>query len=352
MRYQNPSCAATKMAATDSIGQVDMIQTRKEQHDEPLAETAARHMVRRVPTTSAATTADAALLALRGQTFDSVDALCVIDADGRLQGIVPAPRLLSAPGPALIAEIMRRDPPRCRPDTDQEHVATMARRHRISSVPVVDDGGRLLGVVPALAIIDVLRREHIEDLHRLAGIVRETDHALGALEEPPVRRLRHRLPWLIVGLIGSVLATVVVMQFEAALNERVAIAFFIPAIVYLADAIGTQTETITVRGLLAGLPPFRRLLAGELGAGLLIGLVLGGLAMPTVWLAFGDPWLALTVGLAILVAGTIATSVGLVFPWLLARFGADPAFGSGPVATIIQDVLSLLTYFVVASVLL
>jgi magnesium transporter len=216
----------------------------------------------------------------------------------------------------------------------------------------VDDGGRLLGVVPALAIIDVLRREHIEDLHRLAGIVRESNHALDALEEPPVRRLRHRLPWLIVGLAGSILATAVVTQFEAALNERVALAFFIPAIVYLADAIGTQTETIMVRGLSLGLPPFGRLLAGEIGTGLLIGLVLGGLAIPAVLLGFGDAWLALTVGIAILVAGTIATSVGLVFPWLLARFGADPAFGSGPVATIVQDVLSLLTYFVVASVLL
>jgi magnesium transporter len=76
------------------------------------------------------------------------------------------------------------------------------------------------------------------------------------------------------------------------------------------------------------------------------------MALPAVWLVFGDLHLALTVGIAVFVAGTIATSVGLVFPWLLARFGADPAFGSGPVATIIQDVLSLLTYFIVASLLL
>ena len=321
-------------------------------HAEPLAETAARHLARRVPTASASASADEALSALRQQTFDTADAIYVVDADRRLEGLVPMLRLLSAPGSASIAEIMVRDPPRCHAGTDQEHVAMMARRHRVSSVPVVDDGGRLLGVVPALAILDVLRREHIEDLHRLAGIVRETSHVLDALEEPPVRRLRHRLPWLMVGLGGSVLATAVVAQFEAALNERVALAFFIPAIVYLADAIGTQTETITVRGLSLGLPPFRRLLAGEIGTGLLIGLVLGGLAIPAVLLAFGDAWLALAVGIAILVAGTIATSVGLVFPWLLARFGADPAFGSGPVATIVQDVLSLLTYFVVARVLL
>jgi magnesium transporter len=326
--------------------------TQAKNHAEPLAETAARHLLRRVPTASPSASVDMALAALRQQTFDVADAIHVVDADGRLEGVVPLTRLLAAPGSDSIGGIMVRDPPRCQRDTDQEHVAMTARRHRISSVPVVDDGGRLLGVVPALAIIDVLRREHIEDLHRLAGIVRETNHVLDALEEPPVRRLRHRLPWLVVGLGGSIVATAVMTQFEAALNERVALAFFIPAIVYLADAIGTQTEAITVRGLSLGLPPLGRLLAGEIGTGLLIGLSLGGLAIPAVLLAFGDAWLALTVGVAILVAGTIATSVGLVLPWLLARFSADPAFGSGPVATIIQDVLSLLTYFLVARVLL
>lgn len=322
------------------------------QRAEPLAESAARHLARRVPTTSPETHADAALRALRGQPFDVVDAVYVVDEAGRLQGLVPLPLLLAAPDSAAISDIMVRDSPRAHPETDQEHVALMARRHRLSAVPVVDDGGRLLGAVPALAIIDVLRREHDEDLHRLAGIVRETAHAQEALQEPPARRLWHRLPWLLVGLLGSVLATAVVTRFEAALNERVAIAFFIPAIVYLADAIGTQAETITVRGLALGLPPLGRLLRGEIGAGVLIGLVLGGLALPAVWLVFGDLRLALTVGIAVLVAGTIATSVGLVFPWLLARLGADPAFGSGPVATIIQDVLSLLTYFTIASLLL
>lgn len=319
---------------------------------EPLGETAGRHLVRHVPRAAATDAVDSVLSRLRGQAFDIVDAVYVVDGDGRFTGIADLARLLAAGPAATIGSIMRQSPPSVSIDTDQEHVATMARRHRLSAVPVTDDEGRLLGVVPALSIIDVLRREHVEDLHRLAGIVRENDHARDALQEPPVRRLRHRLPWLLVGLGGSVIATAVVARFEEALNDRVAIAFFIPAIVYLADAIGTQTETITVRGLSHGLLPFGRILKGEIGAGLLIGLVLGALAVPAVLLGFGDLRLALAVGIAILIAGTIATTVGLIFPWLLTRFGADPAFGSGPVATIIQDVLSLLTYFLVARALL
>jgi magnesium transporter len=155
----------------------------------------------------------------------------------------------------------------------------------------------------------------------------------------------------LVGLVGSILATFVVSRFEHALEERVAIAFFVPGLVYLADAIGTQTEAVAVRGLSMTHVPLRILLAEELKAGLLIGLILGGATVPLVWLVFADMSLALAVALALFFAGGVATSIGLLLPWALSRIGQDPAFGSGPVATIIQDVLSLLIYFTIVSLL-
>jgi magnesium transporter len=161
-----------------------------------------------------------------------------------------------------------------------------------------------------------------------------------------------RLPWLLLGLAGSVIATIVVAFFERQLQSRVAIAFFIPGIVYLADAIGTQTEAIAVRGLSLSHAPIRNLVLGELRTGLLIGVVLGALSFPAIWLVLGDPRLALSVALALLIAGAMATAIGLLLPWLLSRIGRDPAFGSGPIATIVQDVLSLVIYFAVASLLL
>jgi magnesium transporter len=198
----------------------------------------------------------------------------------------------------------------------------------------------------------ILRGEHIEDLHRLAGIQRENAQARHAIEAPPTRRARDRLPWLLVGFLGSFLATFVMSRFEHLLEARLAVAFFVPGIVYLADAIGTQTEAIAVRGLSLSRASLRHLLAGELRTGSLIGAVLGALSFPAVWLAFQDVWLALAVALAILTAGMTATTIGLLFPWVLASAGKDPAFGSGPVATIIQDVLSLLIYFMVVRLFL
>lgn len=172
-----------------------------------------------------------------------------------------------------------------------------------------------------------------------------------ALEAPAIRRARDRLPWLLVGLLGSMLATFVVSRFEQALAARVAIAFFVPGLVYLADAIGTQTEAVAVRGLSFSNAPLRVLLAGELKAGLLIGLILGVLVLPAVWVVFSDLRLAVAVAFALFAAGGVATSIGLFLPWLLSQAGHDPAFGSGPVATIIQDVLSLLIYFTVICLL-
>ena len=145
------------------------------------------------------------------------------------------------------------------------------------------------------------------------------------------------------------LAALVVAHFEHLLQDKLAIAYFVPAIVYLADAIGTQTEAIAVRGLSLSRLTLRELLAGELRTGLLIGLALAAIALPLVALSVGDLRLGVAVAAAIVVAGTVATTIGLLLPWLFQRAGRDPALGSGPVATVIQDVLSLLIYFAIAT---
>ncbi len=124
---------------------------------------------------------------------------------------------------------MRKGGPQISPTIDQEEMASMVLLHGVTAIPVVDAQGRLMGVVGPQALMGVLRSEHVEDLHRLAGISSETAHARQAFEEPPLRRARHRLPWLIVGLAGSALATLVVSRFEAVLAAKPVLAFSSPA---------------------------------------------------------------------------------------------------------------------------
>jgi magnesium transporter len=224
-------------------------------------------------------------------------------------------------------------------------VVELAAAAGTATLPVVGGDGRPLGCIPAAALLEIAAAEHREDVHRMAGILREAGRSRHALEDPPLQRLARRLPWLLVGLALSSAGTVVMAGFAQTLQANIAIAFFIPALVYLTDAIGTQTEAIAVRGLAVARRPFAELLLREVATGGLIGGVLGALAFAGISLVFADLRLAACVGLSLLTAGALASAIGLSLPWALLRAGADPALGSGPVATIVQDVLTLLVYF-------
>lgn len=311
----------------------------------PFAETALAHAAKDIPTAHPQQTVAEARQILTQRPWEAVDVVCILDDAGRLQGVVGLRRLFAANESDRLQDVMEANPIYAPKETDREEVASLAIRSEHTCVPIVDGDGVLVGLVPDREIVAILRQEHIEDVHRLAGIAREAEHVRETLESPPPRRARDRLPWLILGLVGSFFAAIVMSGFETTLEKNVAIAFFVPMIVYLADAIGTQTEAIVVRGLSLSRISMKQLFFGELAAGALMGLSLGGLALPMVWIGFHDPMLAIAVSTAIFFAGTFATGIGLLFPWVLAARGFDPAFGSGPVATVMQDVLSILVYF-------
>ena len=276
-----------------------------------------------------------------------VEIVAVVGTHGALEGVVTIRQLFATPAETPVGEVMARDYPRVHPEEDQEHAASFALHHAVDAVPVVDAAGALLGALPTQALLQVLRREHVEDLHLLAGIARESSRSRHAIEDPPMRRARHRLPWLVAGLAGSAAATAAMAGFEDMIRAHVAVAFFVPALVYLADAIGTQSEAIAVRGLSLTRSGIGHLVAGELRTGAFIGMVLGLLAFAAVYAVYGEVRLAGAVGLSLVAAGTIASGIGIAFPWWLARLHVDPAYGSGPLATVMQDTLSILVYLVV-----
>ena len=310
-------------------------------------ETVGGHLVASVLRARPAERADSVLARLAAEKPSSPELVLATDEHGRLVGAAPLGRVVGLRDDDPIEQALVRDFPRVRPNTDQERAASLALHHGVDALPVVDAEGCALGVMPAQAIMQVLRREHVEDLHVLAGIQRETSKARHAIEDPPLRRVRHRLPWLLVGLGGAALATAAMAGFEATLRAHVAVAFFVPAIVYLADAIGTQSEAVAVRGLSLTRTGIGPLLIGELRTGMAIGALLGVASFLPVWAVFDSLRLAGAVASAIFAAGTVAAALGLVLPWWIARTGRDPAFGSGPIATVVQDILSLLVYLAV-----
>ena len=315
--------------------------------------TAGEYVVTRVPTASPDQAAAQVLAALAGERFDSADLIFVLAPDRRLLGFVPMARLLhAAPSGATMAAIMTAAPASVPPQAEQESVAMLALHHDLAAVPVCDEAGRFVGVVPAVALLRILREEGVEDIHRMAGLIHPREHAFAALCDEPLRHVWQRLPWLLVGLIGAVCATAIMTGFEDTLKAQLSVAYFVPAIVYLADAIGTQSEAAAVRRLAFVETDFAALVKGETVTGAVIGVILGLAAFGLVWLGFGGVALAAAVGLALFAAGTAAGIIGILLPVAFDRLGTDPAYASGPVGTIIQDVLTLLIYFGVVQALL
>jgi magnesium transporter len=318
----------------------------------PFSQSVEQYLVKAVPIARPGDSAGAVRLHLTEDRYDDASHLFVVDKDGRLVGVAKIGDVMAAPATRAVGELA--NPTNAHvvmPTTDREEAASAAIRSGVSVLGVCDADGQFVGAVPASALISILRDEHLEDLHHMVGILGKSNAAKAALLAPPHRRALYRLPWLLVGMAGSALATVMMTRFETALAAHIAVAFFIPAIVYLADAVGTQSEAVAVRGLSLTETAIAPLVIGELGTGILIGATLGAVAYPLIWLAFGSVALAAAVALALIFASSIATSIGLLLPWAFARLGYDPALGSGPLATVIQDVLSLLIYFLIASIL-
>jgi magnesium transporter len=305
-------------------------------------QTAAAHLTRDVPLAEPTASVRQVRDRLTERSYESASHV-VVCRDGRFLGVITIEELLKASGESAIESVMDRHAPFVAPGIDQERAAWQAVRHGESALAVVDADGRFLGLIPPSRLLAVLLAEHEEDLSRLGGFLKRTSIARGTSEEPVSLRLWHRLPWLVLGLCGALVAANIVGQFEELLRIHVVLAFFMPGIVYLADAVGTQTETVIVRGLSLGVP-MRRMVGREIVAGIVIGLALASITGPVVWWQWDDSRLALSVSISVLAAASTATGVAMALPWLFDTLRLDPAFGSGPLATVIQDLLSIWIY--------
>jgi magnesium transporter len=304
----------------------------------------------RVPITNGGAEAGAVRRSLEGRRFESATHIAVCE-ENRLVGVLRIETLLQADPDTKIGDLMDTDPPCISPDTDQEQAAWLAGQRRESALAVVDDGRRFLGFIRPERLLAVLLREHEEDMARLGGFLSGASAARTASQESLKRRFWHRLPWLLLGLAGALFGADIVALFEKQLQGNLILAFFIAGVVYLADAVGTQTETIVVRGLSVGVgmsEVFRR----EAMTGLLVGLALSLVFLPIGLWRWGQPQVLLAIALSIFATCSIASLIAMTLPWMFDRLGKDPAFGSGPLATVLQDLSSVLIYFGIAALLL
>jgi magnesium transporter len=286
---------------------------------------------------------------LAGQKFDVAEEVVVLE-DGIAIGVVTLEALLACQDGQQIREIMHPDPPTVTEDTDQEIVAHRMVDHGGGCLIVADEDGKFRGLICSERMLAVLLAEHDEDLARLGGYVAGSTQSRSAAEEPVGRRLWHRLPWLVVGLLGAMVSALIMGAFEETLESNVLVALFVPAIVYMAGAVGAQTQTVLIRAFAIGVTT-RQILVREMITGVLMGIFIGGTFLGFAVLVWGDMHVAMAVAVALFASATVAVAVALALPSFFQKLGLDPAFGSGPLATLIQDLLSIGTYFAAVIIL-
>jgi magnesium transporter len=312
--------------------------------------TAGDLMTTAVPRASRHQTVADALQSLCSSNWGEVGHIYLVDETSQLLGQVPIERLLCADPAGKLVDL-RGDPPiEVRPADNAEHVALLAVEKHDADVAVVDDHRRLVGAIPIGPLLALLHEEHVDNFLRMGGI--GAFHPEPRAEPDTIAAFRARIPWLVIGLTGGFLAGGVAAMFEVALKQEIALAFFLPLVVYMADAVGTQTETVLVRALAYGRISLGPQLLREGMVGLLIGATIGILAGAVFLYWDGRMRIALVIAMTLAVTAVVATLVASILPLSLARLGVDPALASGPVATVMQDILSVAIYLTIATALL
>lgn len=304
-----------------------------------------------IPTCRPGDTAGDILETLVGGTWESADTVYVLDG-GTLVGRIDIADLLRSADGIPASRLMEPAGARLRPHSDRERAVFLAIERDRDEIPVVDSDGRLIGVVTSQAIIDTMHREHLEDALLGAGIQRR---GLGIVDLASSRvrvAVRTRAPWLLFGVLVGLALGVITSQFEATLRETIALAFFPPVIAYIADSVGTQSETIAVRAFAVTDVDYGSYLLRELLVGIAIGTLIGVLGGLGAGVIVGSPRIGVVVGLSLFVSSTVATVLASLIPMGFVLLDVDPALGSGPLATALQDVISIVIYFLFAIALL
>jgi len=278
----------------------------------------------------------------------------VVAFGGKLVGVVSLRELiLSDPGVA-VEDMMEQNVISVRPEADQEEVAQTFQKYSFSALPVVDEQGRMLGLVTVDDVIDVVVEEATEDVQMMGAVqpIEDTYLATGFWTF-----IAKRAPWLIVLFVGELLTANVIHGYERELARVVDLMIFVPLIMSSGGNSGSQSSSLVIRALAVGevLPrDWMRVLVRETGIGVVLGFVLGMAGfLRALVLKSEHAWnMAIAVSVSLVAVVTLGTLVGSLLPLGIKRVGLDPAVSSTPFIASLVDVLGLLVYFSISRLIL
>ena len=270
----------------------------------------------------------------------------VVDPSFHLIGSVALDRLLRSKRPVNIEEITESEIHPVAVASDQEEVARTFERYNLTSAPVVDPDQRLLGVITADDVVEVIQEEASEDILRLGGVAGES------VSDPVWETTKHRFIWLLVNLGTAILASWVISLFDATIEQMVALAVLMPIVASMGGNAGTQTMTVAVRALATqdlGAVNAARVIGRETIVGLLNGLVFALIMGLIAFYWFGSGQLGMVIGAAMIINLLVAALSGILIPLGLHALDLDPAIASGVFVTMMTDCVGFFAFLGLAA---
>lgn len=279
----------------------------------------------------------------------------VVDQGEKLLGRVTLKELLTAPPEAKVESLMDPDVPSVSTDIDQEEAAEKLGRYDLLSLPVVDDEGKLRGIITADDVIDVLQEEATEDILQSSGIDTSGEDSETLIYNIPLA-FRARLPWLIVTLLLETLSAMVINRDAEVVQQTVAAAAFMPLLSGTTGSVAVQSTCIIMRAVSnvqLGWRMIWRNLLHEARVGLLLGTACGIITAGIAYALHNEaPKLAVIVGCSLFTTMMMGVTVGTIMPMLFQKLGIEPSHASGPFITALLDVCTYSTYLTIVTVML
>lgn len=319
-------------------------------------ETAGNNMEDNIPIFNADETLDVIekRLIKNAPDYVSLDYIYLTDQNNTLVGVVSIKNLVRNKDKTIKAsQIMDKNLVTVGADTSQERVVYQALSHGLKSIPVIDDEGGLMGVVPYDTILQLFNHEVQSDIFNFGGIFHKVGDEYTSINSTATHMIRSRLPWLIIGVIGGTLAASLIAQFEELLSSFIALASFIPVMVYMSDAAGAQTEALIIRSMALDTKlNIRKYLTREIIVATALAGASGLFAAFLAYVTRQNLTLGLIIFFALFLSIIASVSINTFAPLILKKFNYDPALATGPLATIFSDITTLAIYLAVALALL
>ena len=280
---------------------------------------------------------------------------CYVKDEGRkLLGIVSLRTLVIADDFTPIEELMHTDIVRVNVYDDQEEVSDIFTKYGFLAIPVVDNEGRIVGIITVDDILDVIEEETTEDFERMAGVMADSDRDY--LDMSVWQHVKSRIPWLFLLMCSYVITGGIIARFEVVLSKVISLVAYMPMLMGTGGNSGSQSATLVIRGMSVDeidLDDFLKVLLNELGVSIIIGLALSSLNFIRIYyIEKQGVMVALTVCAAMLVIVVAAKLIGSMLPMLAKRIGIDPALMATPTISSLTDMVSVITYFTLAKIFL